>query len=384
MNVVYAREQFPDSFSKSLFLAGPSPRDESHPNWRIEALQVLETAGYDGVVFIPLPRDGKFSKDYDAQVNWEQSAMDRSDVVLFWIPRDLVTLPAFTTNVEFGQRCRNRNVVLGYPPKSPKNQFLGCLGDMNFLDRADTLRDSIGLVLKKIGDGAFRKGGECEVPLYVWRTPHFSNWLQAQKLAGNRLDGFKMELAFGVGPRKSFLFYWAAHVNIYVASEDRNKSNEIVVSRPDIKHTVAFVPAKNWRDTQVLLVREFRSTASIGDCFIREVPGGSGFKPVNPEIAAAQEFTEETGIPMDASRLRMLSARQLAGTTTSHKAYVFRVILTEDEMRHALNMQAKRTAQGNLEETERTYVEIYTVGQLIDQPITDWSNLGMVFAAIGM
>jgi len=50
MEVVYAPEAPPSQFTKSIFLAGPSPRDPAQPNWRPEALAALEAMGYDGVV----------------------------------------------------------------------------------------------------------------------------------------------------------------------------------------------------------------------------------------------------------------------------------------------------------------------------------------------
>jgi hypothetical protein len=381
---VYAQEEFPATVLGSIYLAGPSPRDTSHPNWRSEALELLAERGFSGHVFIPLPRNGVFPKDYDAQANWEQAAMDRSDVVLFWVPRDLTTLPAFTTNVEFGQKVAGRNVVLGYPPESPKNRFLGYLAERNFVERFDTLYETIDAALRMIGDGAERHGGECEVPLYLWRTQSFASWLASQKAAGNRLDGCKVKLAFGVGPRNAFLLYWAAHVDIHVAAEGRNKSNEIVIGRPDIKHTVGYVLPEdgNWLNARILLVREFRSPATTMGGFIREVPGGSGFKPVAPEVEAAKEFTEETGIPMTPDRLRKLPPRQLAGTTASHRAHVFTTVLTEEEVMLALRLQEQGSVQGNAEETERTYVEIRTARELLADPLTDWSNLGMIFAAL--
>ena len=338
MQVIYAQEDFPEIVEKTLFLAGPSPRSEEHPNWRIKALEILEQKGYDGVVFTPLLRDEMFSpstslrtgKGYKAQINWEQAAMNRSDIILFWVPRDLRTLPGFTTNIEFGQKVRNCNVVLGYPPQAPRTSFLGYLAERNFVDYAETLDGTVDLALQKIGQGAKRVGGECEVPLYLWNLPHFQSWIQAQKHTGNRLDGCIVELAFGVGSQKAFILYWVAHVNVYVASENRNKSNEIVVGRPDIKHVVAYYRPEHADilDTAIVLVREFRSTATTPDGFIHEIPGGSSFKPVEPEVAAAKEFFEETGIEIAPERLIPLGARQLAGTTSSHKAHTFKLEMT--------------------------------------------------------
>ena len=97
MKVIYAREEIPRVFSKSIFLAGPSPRSKDVKSWRPEALKELKSLGYDGVVFIPESRDGSYF-DYDEQIMWEHDAIGSSDCVLFWIPRDLEVLPGFTTN----------------------------------------------------------------------------------------------------------------------------------------------------------------------------------------------------------------------------------------------------------------------------------------------
>jgi 8-oxo-dGTP pyrophosphatase MutT (NUDIX family) len=382
MQVIYAQEDFPKVIEKTLFLAGPSPRSEEHPNWRIKALEILGQKGYDGVVFTPLLRNGKFFKGYKAQIDWEQAAMNRSDVILFWVPRDLRTLPGFTTNVEFGQKVRNCNVVLGYPPQAPRTSFLGYLAERNFIDYAETLDGTVDLALQKIGQGAKRVGGECEVPLYLWNLPHFQSWIQAQKHVGNRLDGCIVELAFGVRSQKAFILYWVAHVNVYVASESRNKSNEIVISRPDIKHVVAYYRPEHAGilDTEIVLIREFRTTATTPDGFIHEIPGGSNFEPVEPEVAAAEEFFEETGIEVVPERLVSLGARQLAGTTSSHKAHAFKLEMTAEEMTRLTSHQDQ--AFGNTSETELTYVEVYTVRQLLNESITDWCNLGMIFTAL--
>jgi 8-oxo-dGTP pyrophosphatase MutT (NUDIX family) len=171
-------------------------------------------------------------------------------------------------------------------------------------------------------------------------------------------------------------------VDVYVAAENRNKSSEIVISRPDIKHTVAYYRPEqaDVLDTEIVLMREFRSTATTPDGFIHEVPGGSSFKQVDPEFAAAKEFFEETGIKIAPERLIPLGARQLAGTTSAHKAFGFKLEMTAEEMARIKSRQNQ--AFGNTSETELTYVEVYTVHQLLNDPITDWCNLGMIFAAL--
>ena len=42
MQVVYAKQEFPESWSFAIFLAGPTPRDPEAPSWRPEALAWLE------------------------------------------------------------------------------------------------------------------------------------------------------------------------------------------------------------------------------------------------------------------------------------------------------------------------------------------------------
>jgi 8-oxo-dGTP pyrophosphatase MutT (NUDIX family) len=381
MQVIYAQEVLPEKTMATIFLAGPSPRNSETISWRDEFLTLLEKAGYDGHVFVPLPRDGNFPSNYLKQATWEQQAQDRADVIVFWVSRDLESLPGFTTNVEFGQRVAGRNIVLGFPEGAPKTRFLSFLAERNFVDCFNVMISVVEAALRKIGQGAERCGGECEVPLHIWRLASFQSWLQTQKAAGNRLDGAKVELTFGVGPRREHVLYWAIHANIYVASENRNKSNEIVIGRPDIKHVVAYRRNGNdFLDTEVILIKEFRSTANTADGFIREVPGGSSFKAETAKVTAAGEFHDETGIRIDEDRLVEFLPRQLAGTTTVHRAHCFSLVLTEEEIRFAKEQVGK--INGNAAETERTYVEVYKLRDLIERTITDWSNLGMIFSVV--
>ncbi|MBI2064573.1 MAG: nucleoside 2-deoxyribosyltransferase domain-containing protein [Candidatus Yanofskybacteria bacterium] len=126
MQIVYTHEEPPQSFSKSIFLAGPTPRAKEVKSWRPEALELLKTKGYDGVVFVPEDRDSNFDEfdtgyDYEKTPNWEHRMMDMADIVLFWVPRNLDTMPAFTTNVEFGLQAHLGKIVLGAPRRRKRN-----------------------------------------------------------------------------------------------------------------------------------------------------------------------------------------------------------------------------------------------------------------------
>ncbi len=216
-------------------------------------------------------------------------------------------------------------------------------------------------------------------PPYLRRCPHFAAWWRAQP-PGNRLESVDPRLAFQVGPGGSFVFFWAAKVSIWVAAEGRSKSNEIVFSRPDIHHVVAWhrPPKADFRDTQVVLVREFRSPGRTTDGFVREVPGGSASKAGDLANHAAREFSEETGFGVDVIRLKPLGSRQVSATTSTHHAHAFSLKLTAAEMKHVRSLGPA----GQREETELTTTEVYRLGDLLDRPLTDWANLGMILVAL--
>lgn len=121
------------SGKSSIFLAGPTLRNDRFINsWRYEAVNILRDLGFKGSVYIPESKTGDYKsigyskKEYS---EWEWERLEKSDIILFWIPRKLDILPGFTTNIEFGRYitlCPEK-VVLGYPSDSPKNEYLGLL-----------------------------------------------------------------------------------------------------------------------------------------------------------------------------------------------------------------------------------------------------------------
>ena len=382
MQVVYVPDKPPETFSKSIFLAGPSPRGVKQANWRPQALKILEELGYDGVVFIPLTeREEDWKHGYDTQIDWEKKYLDMCDVIVFWVPRKVRALPGFTTNVEYGMYLEMGKSVLGFPKGAPKMNYLSAHAKKQFIPEFQNLRDTLACAIERIGAGAERTGGERDVPLHIWNTKQFQSWMTVQKTAGNRLDGAKVLWIFSVGPKKHFVFSYAVHVNVYIANEDRNKTNEFIIARPDIATIVAYRLRSDFLESEVVIVREFRSPASVGDCFVREVPGGSSWKPTDdPFVTAAHELSEETGFSVESKRLKFLGERQVAGTLSTHHSHVFTCEITDDELTF-LRAQGG-VAHGVVADTERTYVEIYTVRELIEKPLTDWANLGMILTAI--
>ncbi|OGZ07461.1 MAG: hypothetical protein A3C93_03155 [Candidatus Lloydbacteria bacterium RIFCSPHIGHO2_02_FULL_54_17] len=381
MHIVYAFENAPEKYTRSIFLAGPTPRDDQTPSWRPQALRILETSGYDGVVFVPEARDGMWRKDYDGQLEWEDKHLNLADCVLFWVPREIKNMPAFTTNDEWGTWKYSGKSVFGAPPNAPKTNYQRYYAKKLLVPSAETLEGTAALALKMLGDGAERSDGEREVPLYIWRTPHFQAWYQAQKNAGNRLDGARVLSVFRVGKKKELIFLFVLHVNIYVKSENRNKTNEVVVSRPDISSILLYHPGKTSAETEVILIKEFRSPAATTDGNVWELPGGSASRPgIEPPENAVEELREETGFTIDPFRFKMHAPRQLAATLSTHKAHLFSARITKEELEWF--RREKGVAHGDGEFSERTYVEIKTVREILDSPNPDWTTIGMIMSVI--
>lgn len=150
MKVVHVPDELPPHrpaipVLKSIFLAGPTPRSDDVQSWRPTALRILKDLGHKGHVFVPETSDWGWSGDYLQQVYWEWEALARAACTLFWVPRDLETMPAFTTNVEFGMMAMRypHRVVLGCPHDAPKTRYLRTIAERH--DRfAETFSTSAG------------------------------------------------------------------------------------------------------------------------------------------------------------------------------------------------------------------------------------------------
>jgi 8-oxo-dGTP pyrophosphatase MutT (NUDIX family) len=368
IEIVYALEDPPDVWQAAIFLAGPTPRSPEAASWRPMMIELL--AGRwsgDGllVIFVPEYRHGRHD-DYRGQVDWEERCLHLADVVLFWVPRDLDVLPAFTTNVEWGMWHDSGRVVFGAPPEAPNNRYLLHYAAKFDVPVATTADGTADAALREIGAGALRRGGERSVPLMVWRTPGFQRWYAAQTAAGNTLRGGRVVWTFQAA---GALFYWALRAEVHVAAEDRMKTSEVVLSRPDVSVVVLYRRAAVPDETRVVLVREFRTA---GHGFVHELPGGSG--PGEPAEQALAEVAEETGLRLDPARLRAHAVRQVVATLSAHQARLFSAELTDDELAAIV----AGGPYGNSADGELTVPEIVTFGELRSAPLADWATVGMV------
>lgn len=114
---VYAEDEIPKA-GKKVFLAGSTPRSLDVQSWRPQMIQELRKSGYREHILIPEKKNREDGYDYDTQVEWEDKALNAVDLIVFWVPKNLDSMPGFTTNIEFGEWMKSGKVILGYPEQA--------------------------------------------------------------------------------------------------------------------------------------------------------------------------------------------------------------------------------------------------------------------------
>lgn len=382
VTTVCYEDEIPDVVGRSIFLAGPTPRSDDVQSWRREALDLLEEAGYDGVVYIPEFRFGYPTKnfnDYEGMVDWELKCLNQADVILFWVPRDMQVLPGLTTNVEFGTWLKSGKCVYGRPDKAPNTKYLDWMYEHDLKQSpCGTLFSTVKAAIEKEPVGIRREGGERFVPLQIWRTDAYQSWYKAQDWAGNRLDDAKVLWSFV--PRGSEnVFSFVMWVKVWIEAEQRYKENEWIFSRRDICTVVLYSKAEY--DPEIVLVKEFRSPVRNDDCFVLECPGGSANTKEDPINLAVNEVEEETSLQVDFWRMKFYGTKQVAATLSTHHSLLFGCELTDEEMNEAKEIAKSGKSFGLESDSERTYLYVCKLSELSDIGV-DWATIGMVYTVM--
>lgn len=387
MKLIFSDQPLPTTVTKSIFLAGPSPRNSEQPNWRKEAVELLQSSGFDGEVFIPIPSSiwdnssTSWQIDYETQVRWELKARQITDTILYWVERDInAGMFGLTTNVEFGNDITTGKVWYGRPDNADKIRYLDQVAQSNDIAIFNDLDTIVQSVVKHLGKGSKRQNGEVNVPLFIWNTEQFQQWYSNVKQNGNRLDDAKVQhfLKF----KNGFVFSFVLWVNVWIESEQRNKDNEFIFSRKDISCIMPYYKAPSG-ETFVVLVKEFRSSCKNVAGLVYELPGGSSMKPnVDPRSNAQHELQEETGIFVaDESRFKFEGTKQICATLSTHSSWLYSVELSASEFLKALETAKKQTTFGVVEDTEKTYIEIMPVSKIMEYPL-DFSMVGMILGTL--
>lgn len=406
MKLVFADTPLPTEVTKTIFLAGPNPRykdgDPVLRTWRHDVLEVLEKKGYDGHVFIPTPIGSFYGKvvenavsDYDHQVEWEDAAMMRADVILMWVDRT-ATLRGMTTNIEFGRYLDSGRLIFGYPETADGCKYME---EQIIKRRKEAYKNLDAIVdeaLWRIGNGSERSGGEVLVPHVVWRSNQFQEWythMFSGDSQGNELRGFDIKTILCFNNRRSKItdereiFGFAAHVNIWVDREKREKSNEWIFSRTSNSYVIPYYENPQTSAREYVMVREFRVPANNEAGYIFELPGGASTKlDVSPLETARDELFEETGIDIskdELHRFKVVGNRQTFATFSTNRIFATKIRLTEEEM----NLARKRAAAGTqmgADDGERITLHIVKDTDLLNpdsETPVDWSTLGLIWSA---
>jgi hypothetical protein len=130
MNVIYADqpiEKLLELSRHNIFLAGPTPRSPDVPSWRPDAIDILAGFNYSGQVLVPERSDKTWKMNYEDQVEWEHYGLENCYRIAFWVPRVMETMPALTTNVEFGRYVASGRARYGRPDDAVKCRYLDWL-----------------------------------------------------------------------------------------------------------------------------------------------------------------------------------------------------------------------------------------------------------------
>lgn len=390
-NIVFSDQAIPTIITKSIFLAGPSPRTQDVLDWRHEALSYFEKNGFNGTIFIPVPKDRFYGKEdspdwtYDNQVEWECNARSVSDIILFWLPRKIdysrkdLGMPAFTTNIEFGEDLHSGKIMYGRPVEAEKCRYL----DKRIVEINEVVYDKLDNLIvaciDKLGEGSLRQDGEVYVPLFVWNSDQFQSWYQQLKENGNKLIHSKLmhHVKFSNGQLFSFIIW----VNIWVEAEQRFKDTEFVFSRKDISSILPYYKENN--ETFVVVVKEFRSPVRNESGVVYELPGGSALTiGMSQQQTAQHELEEETGIYIkDINRLVFVTNKQMCATLSSHQGYLYKVELTQEEFNIVKKNVEDKKQFGVKEDTEVIYLDIIPVSKIMNYPL-DFAMLGMILGSL--
>lgn len=383
MQIVYTCQSLPGTIVKSVFLAGPSLRkgQEHLVSWRKKALSVLDALGYDGVVFVPESEDGNWDElDYKTVNDWETKCLAIADNIIFYINRDVEAgLLGLTTNDEFGFWKTSGKCILCTEPNADSVRYQETWAEKLKIPIYHDLYNGALHVIKLQGDGAERIDGERCVPLYIWEHPGFQSWYGNLRAAGNVLAEAKVEDVFLLPNGKVFSFrLWC---NIYIDAEKRYKNNEFFITRNDISSCVLYYPRPDPMETDIIIVKEFRTPGNNKTGYVYEVPGGSSFKPgIDMKETIIEEIHEETGFRLNISKLEFCGNRQLAATMLTHQSHLWAYELDAYELEEMKRLTIG--THGVAADTELTYVEVKKIHQLLADGLLDWSNLGQVLSVV--
>lgn len=370
-------DPFPEVVTRSIFLSGPAAKP-GRPDRRQQVIRYLDSIGWTGDVFDPIILGHTKATIPDAVFEWQRQARKISDIVLIDLEGEGGVSSAGTRE-EAERHTPLAKAVTAISAAQQTDPLV-----LRMLERNTPvvigLRPAVDEAVRLIGPAVERRDGERFVPIQIYRTPQFKNWLDGHKANGSYLLDADVLWVHRFTPDK--LFGFAIHFAIKNHIDGEIKDIEFVVFRPDMSHVVPIFPnVHDPEDPWIISVTEFRSanTARLGAV---EPPGGSpklGSSLTNLEVGR-EELGQETGIWLDPSRFFNIGSYQAASTITAHRVHVHGVILQPSEFRRAL--KEANVVMGEREETERVTRLILRRSELQEGSYYDLVAQGMLSVAM--
>lgn len=336
--------------------------------------------------------------------SWRVTALGHSDALLCVPSAALLTQPEeIALLIRWAAQRPLVLLLTGLAPKSPERAaLLRALGEQR-VQLAATPDEAVAHLLRVLRPGMLRKGTECRIPLLLWRSPSFQSWYQALRHAGHELEDAELEWTHRVRSPGRPPFLWAVRPRVRIANERRQIGGEVVIGRADISAVVLYRQVAHTEPgrhevvshegpvrrtgVEVVMVREYRAATRNALGFAWMLPGGSAARAseraADPLATAVQEILEETGLRIVPSQLTAVPSgdRQLVASLSSHHAQLFRAELSDAQVAQVQAAQAAGRPFGATP-TERCYVHLRPLTEILADPSVDWSQLGMLSAAL--
>jgi len=370
---VHPLDNTPKNIISSIFLAGPVPRTQTI-SWRTYAEQYLREHNYNGTIYNPEVSTANYENYYNEQFAWEHDKLDKSDIIVFWIPRKLKNQEALglTTNIEFGLYAKSNKLIVGCPSDADEVKYIEKCCEENNIPYYNTLEEVLDATILMIKN-KMRSGSECDIPTFIWENEQFQNWYQAQLNAGNRLLSLKCLYNFFM-PKAKKLFLWICYAKIYISAEDRIKDNEFIISRTDMSSVVLY-----YKDN-IVLIKEYRTPCCNKECYVYELPGGSSINSLSAINTAKNEVLEETGINIPIERFELINSRQSMATLSAHFIHAYKVQLTVEEFNQIKKIE--NSIHGLHSDGEYTKLIIKNINEILNESLVDWNNIGIILSAL--
>ncbi|MDX3781394.1 hypothetical protein [Streptomyces europaeiscabiei] len=381
--VVHAGQPMPMSWAATVLLAGPDPAA-----WQREVIAALE-AGWNGavhgrlVVLVPHRRDGRPA--VEEHNKWLSDACTWADEIIstcapaagFWFGSQ--SGPAF----DLEGAC-DRLILQVATPDEATRRWAG----QRAVPVVQTPADAAAAVLRRLGRGRRRQGGQRGVQLPVARNLGHFYWTDALRQAGRVLDAATVDWAPRHPGHPEEAQWWALTARI--RHPDDRITDELVVGRSKVFSLIAFRRGQVWTDSEVVLLHH---PLSLGGSLPITAP--TRFPLLLPTLDMGNPFPDRgddrdkgvkllacnLGLAVDEHRLRNLDNRPESGLLAAERAVCW-LELTEEECE---SLKARHQTSGD--DATAGAVAVYRISDLLSSGPTrdalcDWATLGIIIQAV--